>query len=139
MTEQELNDNYEYKVTKRALLREFPFIKEVFIKFPDEIDKYNTMIFIDVVIDPYALSHMFGVKMDKVVDRYLRSGEPYWSPYISSYFADRDDSDDIKREIHNLLNGVHNSTAIPPELKLGKKLDIGSWYAYPESVPRLPN
>jgi len=139
MTEQELNDNYEFKVTKRALLREYPFIKKVFIKHPDEIDKYNSMIFFDVVIDPYILGNMFGVKICNVVERYLRQGDTYWSPYLSSYFADRENTYDIKKEIDNLIWGIHNSTAIPPELKLGKKLDIGSWYADPDSVPQLPN
>lgn len=138
MTEQELNDNYEYKVTKRALLREFPFIKDVFIKHPDEIDKYSSIIFIDFIIDPYIMTHMLGVKLDKVVDRYLRSGQPYWSPFLSSYFADRDDVDEPLREMKNLMRGIHESTAIPSELKLDRKLDSGSWYSYPESVPRLP-
>jgi hypothetical protein len=139
MTEQELNDNYEYKVTKRALLREFPFIKDVFFKDPNDIERYSSMIFMDLVIDPYVLGHMFGAKMCKIVDRFLRRGESYWSPYLSSFFTNREDIEEIKEEISKLLIGIHNSTAIPPELKLGKKLDIGAWHAYPDSVPHLPN
>jgi hypothetical protein len=36
MTAQELNDNYEYKITKRALIKEFPFIKDVFVREEEE-------------------------------------------------------------------------------------------------------
>ena len=32
MTKEELYDNYEFKVTKRTLMSEFPFIKDVYVQ-----------------------------------------------------------------------------------------------------------
>ena len=55
MTEEELYDNYEFKVTKRALMREFPFIKNVYVKDPATIDQYKSFIFLDADINPYEL------------------------------------------------------------------------------------
>ena len=31
MTKEELEDNYQFKVTKKALMRELPFIKDVYV------------------------------------------------------------------------------------------------------------
>jgi hypothetical protein len=52
MTEQDIYDNYEFKVLDRALRREFPFIKKVYVKDPADIGKYETMQFLDVDINP---------------------------------------------------------------------------------------
>lgn len=136
MTQQELEDNYEYKVTKKALLREFPFITKVFIKHPDEVDKYSTMIFFDVEINPYVLAHMFGLTVDKITDKYLRSGQVYWSPYLGSFIkGGQENVSEIMKAIRSLMNGIHNSPAIPKELKLNKTLDIGTYISNPDVVP----
>ena len=54
MTYQQLMDNYEFKIAKKMLKREYPWIKDVVIR-EDEINKWN-LIFLDVTIDPYELS-----------------------------------------------------------------------------------
>lgn len=136
MTEEELYDNYEFKVTKRALMREFPFIKNVYVKDPATIDRYNSYIFLDVDINPYELSHQYGVKVDKTTDRFLRKGDPYWAPYLSLFIAgDIENSRPISKAINDLVHGIAHSVAIPQELKLGKELDIGGYHANPNTVP----
>jgi hypothetical protein len=138
MTLEELYDNYEFKVTKRALMREFPFIKNVYVKDPASLEKYQSFIFLDVDINPYELSQQYGLKMDKTVDKYLRRGEPYWVPYLSMYVRGVDSVEDtlpIKRAIAELLSGIHNSVAIPLELKLGKELEVSGYHANPNTVP----
>ena len=136
MTVEELYDNYTFKVIKRALMREFPFIKNVYVKDPDTIDKYKSFIFIDVDINPYELSHQYGLKVDKIADRYLRRGEDYSTPYISLFIGGGiEDSRPIRNAIGELMDGVQNSTAIPQEFKLGKDIEIGGYYANHNTVP----
>ena len=136
MTSEELYDNYTFKVIKRALMREFPFIKNVYVKDPATIDKYKSFIFIDVDINPYELSHQYGLKMDKIADRYLRRGEPYYGPYLSMFIGGPiEDSRPIRNAISELMDGVQNSTAIPQEFKLGKDIEIGGYYANHNTVP----
>jgi len=136
MTEQELYDNYEFKVTKRALMREFPFIKNVYVKDPATIDQYNSFIFLDVDINPYEMSHMYGLKIDPIVNKYLRRGEPYWAPYLSLFIKGGvEDSYPIKKSIGDLMNGVRKSPAMPSELKLDRELDIKSYHANPDTIP----
>jgi hypothetical protein len=63
MTREELENNYEYKVTKKALMREFPFIKDVFVKEDEEINKWSFGIFLDLIIDPFAFGHQYGFRV----------------------------------------------------------------------------
>ena len=136
MTLEELYDNYEFKVTKRALMREFPFIKNVYMKDPANINRYESIIFLDVDINPYEFSQQYGLKLDKIADKYLRRGEPYWGPYLSMFVSgDIEDTWPIKTAIGELVNGIHNSLAIPQELKLGKELDVTAYHADPNTVP----
>ena len=136
MTEQELYDNYTFKVVKRALMREFPFIKNVYVKDPDSIDKYKSFIFLDVDINPYELSHQYGLKVDRITDKYLRRGEPQWAPYLSLFVSGGvEDTYPIKQAINDLVHGIQKSPAIPQEFKLDRELDIGSYHAGPDTLP----
>ena len=136
MTEQELYDNYTFKVVKRALMREFPFIKNVYVRDPDSIDKYKSFIFLDVDINPYELSHMYGLKVDPITNKYLRRGEPYWAPYLSMFIKSGvEDTYPIKKAINDLVYSIQKSPAIPQEFKLDRELDIGSYHAGPDTIP----
>jgi hypothetical protein len=137
MTEQELYDNYEFKITKRALMREFPFIKNVYVKDPATIDQYNSFIFLDVDINPYEMSHQYGLKVDRITDKYLRRGEPYWGPYLSLFVSGGvEETWPIKKAISDLMNGIRKSPAMPSELKLDRELDIRAYHANPDTLPR---
>lgn len=138
MTREELENNYEYKVTKKALMREFPFIKDVFVKDDNDINKWMTTIYLDVIIDPFALTHQYGLPIWNVIIKYLKLGEEYTSPYISIFIGSNDRvelASPINRAMEELMDGVHKSPAIPYELKLGKELKLGSFTATPSSLP----
>ena len=136
MTEQELYDNYEFKITKRALMREFPFIKNVYVKDPATIDEYKSFIFLDADINPYEMSHMYGLKVDRITDKYLRRGEPYWGPYLSLFISGGvEETWPIKKAISELMNGIRKSPAMPSELKLDRELDIRAYHANPDTLP----
>jgi len=136
MTEQELYDNYTFKVVKRALMREFPFIKNVYVKDPATIDQYNSFIFLDVDINPYEMSQMYGLKIDPIANRYLRRGEPFWAPFLSMFIKGGvEETYPIKKAIDDLVNSVQKSTALPQEFKLDRELDISTFHASPDTVP----
>lgn len=136
MTEQELYDNYTFKVVKRALMREFPFIKNVYVKDPADVDKYSMFIFLDVDINPYELSQMYGLKIDPIPNRYLRRGEPYWAPYLSMFIKGGvEETYPIKKAIDDLVKSIQRSSAIPQEFKLDRELDISTFHASPDTVP----
>ena len=138
MTREELENNYEYKVTKKALMREFPFIKDVYVKDDNDIDKWSSNIYLDLIIDPFAFAHQYGFRVWGSVINYLKRGEEYMSPYISIFIGDDDRvelASPINKAMEELMDGVHKSPAIPYELKLGKKLHVGTFTATPSSLP----
>jgi hypothetical protein len=47
MTKEEIENTYEFKIIKKAVMREFPFIKDVFISEDDskELDEYKYIYF----------------------------------------------------------------------------------------------
>ena len=137
-TEEEIKNNYEFKVIVRLLKREFPFIKDVNFKHNEDINKWNDSLYINLDIDPFVLSHMYGLPLWKVIVDYLRRGESYWTPYISIFLDGNDrvrDAEPINKAIGELVHGIHKSPAIPNELKLGKEIRIGSYEVDPSTVP----
>ena len=138
MTREELENNYEYKVTKKALMREFPFIKDVFVKEDEDITRWSHTIYLDVIIDPFAFGHQYGFRVWGPIINYLKRGEPYMSPYLSLFIGDPDRvelASPINKAMEELMDGIHKSPAIPHELKLGKELVIGTFTATPSSLP----
>jgi hypothetical protein len=138
MTVQELNDNYEYKITKRALIKEFPFIKDVFVREEEEINKWSTIIYIDLIIDPFVFAQQYGFRVWGPIINILKRGENYRSPYISIFIGNDDRvelASPVNKAMEELMYGIHESPAIPHELKLGKELRIGTFTATPSSLP----
>ena len=137
MTREELENNYEYKVTKKALMREFPFVKDVLFE-DDDITKWKSNIYLDLIIDPFALAHQYGFRVWGPIINALKRGEDYMSPYLSLFIGDGDRvelASPINKAMEELMDGIRDSPAIPHELKLSKKLNLGSFTATPSSLP----
>lgn len=136
MTYEELKDNYEYKIAKKMLLREYPWIKDVVIR-EDEINKWN-LIFLDIIIDPYELGRQKNWTPAKYLERMIKDNGEYWSPYLSTFYKDAawEDTKPLQNDIDKSLESIHSSPALPTELRLPgtRKFQVGSWYAYPTSI-----
>ena len=136
MTKEELYDNYEFKITKRTLMREFPFIKDVYAEDEEAINRYEHYIWLSVDIDPYQMGQMYGLKVINFVTRALKRGEPYWVPYLSTLMVGSvDDTWPIRQALEKVMSGVHYSPALPSELKLPKQLEISGHMVKPEYLP----
>jgi hypothetical protein len=132
---EDLYSNYEYKVTVKALKREFPFIKDVRIN-EENINKYG-LIFIYIVIDPYQMAKMYNLTPNKfVLDRIMEGKKDFDIPAITpSIFVSESHSDvkPITSAIDNLITDVHNSNAIPSTMKMfrGRQLSVGGYMVDP--------
>ena len=139
ITYEELMDNYEFKVSKKILMREYPWIKDVVYKNPNDINKYS-LIFIDLVVDPYELAEEYGWDVIWYIDRRVALGEfPNYS-YLSILFdgpKSTDGAKDLQNQIERDLHSIHRSAAIPQELKLpeDRRLVIGGVYVDPNTKP----
>ena len=138
MTREQLENNYEYKVTKKALMREFPFVKDVYVKDDNDIDKWRGTVYLDLIIDPFAFAHQYGFRVWGPIINALKRGEEYMSPYLSLFIGTDDRvelASPVNKAMEELMNGIHRSPAIPHELKLSKTLNIGTFTATPSSLP----
>ena len=135
MTYEELLNNYEYKITKKGLMREYPFIKDI-LDNEDDFPKYNSVVFVTLVIDPYILANMFGVKVWGGVTRALKRGDDFDSPTLS-IFLDYNIDLGIKvgDSISDFTDAIHGSRAIPDEYRMSKLLRVGNYITYPSSLP----
>ena len=145
MTYDELLNNYEFKIAKKMLMREYPWIKDVKIK-EDEINKWN-LIFLDVTIDPFELGRQYDWTVMPYVKRNIMDDGEYWSPYLSTFYSNASflDAKPLQEEIDKALESIHTSPALPTELRLpeNRKFNTGRWYAFPntitpEDTPQIP-
>lgn len=128
VTPNEVENNYEFKLMKKVLRQEFPWIKDVLVPNDEDINKYN-LIFLQLVIDPFMLQQEVGLPLERWIKRYLsdplhtNTNRPYAyiSAYISTMFnGDRDITRDLHDDVEKTMRSVGRSAAIPHDLKLRK-------------------
>lgn len=127
LTYEQLINNYEYKVSKKILIGEYPWIKDVTLDGEDKINLYN-LIFINLHINPFELSEVTGWPIASWTLNDIKNGRTYWSPYLSILFnIPYSDTKLIINKIDDTLKNIHTSSALPQELKLpqNRKLIIG--------------
>ena len=139
-TQEELDSNYTFKIIQKSLKQEFPFIKKVYLRNPKDLDKWSNNIFVDVDINPYEISERYGLPLDGLTERYLRRGQEYWSPHLSMFFRlntieERRIIGNIVNDTNYLIHSIQENAAIPDHLKFFKKVNIGAWYANPDTYP----
>ena len=128
ITPQELYNNYEYKVTVKALKREYPWIINVGVD-ESKINEYN-LIFIDVYYDPFTVEDEYGWSISRWTKNAIDDGMEYYSPYLSTAFdVSYETAKDITDDIDEMMKGINKSPAMPYDLKLPgtRKLAIGRW------------
>ena len=134
VTPTEVENNYEFKLMKKVLRQEYPWIKDVLVPSDEEINKYN-LIFLPIVIDPFILQKEVGLPLERWIKRYLSDEHykqtnrqyAYVSSYISTMFnGDRDISTLLQGELDILMRSVGRSAAIPNDLKMGKGRQFSS-------------
>lgn len=139
MTREELYNNYQFKVSKRIIMNEFPFVKDIVVMDEEFINKYKHNLYVDLIIDPYLMADMYGFTVWPAVIRTHKRGEPYWSTGLSIFLDDEDRIElahPIRRRIEQIFDSVADSEALPNELKLdGKSIHPASYWAYPDTLP----
>jgi len=128
-TPEELYDNYTFKLIKRALMREFPYIKNVFVGDFD-LGKYNT-IFLNFEFDPAIWEETYKDEFQGWLKKEIEAGK-----YIDVAFPmtasnmTYEEYQPIKRKIEKVMSDVANTDAVPRELKIqgNRSVAIGTWH-----------
>ena len=118
MTQEEIQNNYTYKVVRKVLTREYPWIKDVQLDVP-RLENFKYVIFLDIFIDPYELGKEQEWEVARWVDRSVEQGKQYDSTMLSLFFVGSSpDMSEQKDEVNKTIEDVQRSPAIPPEMRL---------------------
>lgn len=120
MTPEELSENYQFNVAKKLLMKKYPWVKDV--KFnSEELNDYS-LIFLTLSIDPWELARKESAEVSSLLRRnfsWMRTAS-----FLNIFFAG--DMKYIENEIQKTLDSIHNSPALPKEMRLpqGRKFSV---------------
>lgn len=128
-TTEELYDNYTFKLIRRALMKEFPYIKDVFVN-PFDLGKYNT-IFLNFELDPAIWEETYNdefqgwIKNELDKRKYIDMSFPMTATDMTY-----EEYQPIKKSIERVMSQVVQSDAVPQELKIQghRPVAIGTWH-----------
>jgi hypothetical protein len=138
MTIEEIENSYVFKVVRRALMNELPYIKEVRVSRESFNDTY-TLIFMEFDFDPFIFSKLHNIPLSNMYLRSLnyRDEDSTSVPQIFFKKDYRDEVSSIMRGIDTLVKDIESSPAIPKEYKiLNKKLTPYYYRALKEFIPQ---
>lgn len=137
MTKEEIENSYVFKVVRRALMNELPYIKGVHVDESSIKDTY-TIVFLTLDFDPFIFSLQYNIPFAKIWLNYLRLvGEDKTSvPGIFFKPEYREQVDSKMKDIENLVNDIQKSPAIPNEYKIKKKLVPLQYRVLKEYIPQ---
>jgi len=123
ITLDELYNNLEFKLAKKLVRLEYPWIKDLIVFNPDNLNKFS-LIFVEPVIDAEELAREYDFELPSYINYYIRTDRQFFSPYLSTMFTSHNDatniSIDISNKIEKLFKTIHNNPAIPDTMRLPK-------------------
>ena len=135
LTTEEVLNSYEFKIIKKVLKSEYPWIKDVVISHPEDINEYS-LIFLDFIIDPIKLAMDEDWKFMWYAPSLINRGHRF--PFFNTlYDIDYDTSKDEIDLIEFKMGKVKKSPALPHELKLpsDRKFAHSSFIIEPQELP----
>ena len=141
MTQEELENNYTYKIIRKVLMREYPWIKDVQLDVPG-LEKFEYALFLDIYINPYELGGERGYSVARWIESAIRNNEDYYTSVITMYFdGSSEEMRAITQEVNDTITSTQNSPAIPYDLRLpsDKRFMVGSYHLADDiTIPILP-
>lgn len=138
MTKEEIENSYVFKVVRRALMNELPYIKDVRVH-DKSIDETKTLIMMEMDFDPFIFSKLYNIPLANIYLRSLKYNEQDSTSVPQIFFKREyyDEVDSIMKGIDKLVKDVQSSPAIPNEYKIpNKKLHPFYYRTLKEYIPQ---
>jgi len=138
MNKQEVEQSLPFRAVKKILKKAYPFI--VRLEVPDDVEKYNSLIFLDIYIDIYKLMDIMPkYEIDSFYMRYYLNAteKNIWGSSTFGTFFQGDTAKErmdyfkpMVDDITKILSSVARSQAIPHELRLAndRVFDVSNFY-----------
>jgi hypothetical protein len=134
MTPEQLRNNYQYKVVRRAIMEKFPWITDIMFD-ENDLNQYYT-IFLDFVVDPDKVKELTDLSFARYVANRIDKGYYYKALYPSLLFdlSYEQGKNTITDPMEDLMVKIHDSPALPDELKLpsGRSFKPSSFIVNPD-------
>lgn len=137
MTKEEIENSYVFKVVRRALMNELPYIKGVHVDESSLKDTYS-IVFLTLDFDPFIFSLQYNIPLAKIWLNYLRLFDEDKTSVPQIFFKPeyREQVNLKMEDIENLVNEIQKSPAIPNEYKIKKKMAPLQYRVLKEYVPQ---
>ena len=108
---------YEYKLMKKILKQEYPWIID--IAKCETSDSYTYVKPIDIIVNADQLVELTNCELESWASNLIEKDGQYESLYLQVAVKDdcKEEMVDINRNIERIMNSVHMNDAIPPSLK----------------------
>ena len=127
-TREEIENNYEFKVMRRLLKKEFPFITDM--SLTHNWDDYKSLLFVDISLSPKTLMEYLNIPITPSSTKYLRfssTSVPYLTMLFPSQYNKGDVITDLGKNIQAIITRVHQSSSIPDEMRLPRDVSVSSY------------
>jgi hypothetical protein len=141
-TKEEVEASPIFRIVKKGLMRKYPWIKKVMSSDDESIQKYTSMLFLEVDIDIKELADQQGWTLEPwVSDSKVYSwrgnkftSSPYLGILVTNLYSDQ--ARDLQNEIDSDIKRMQKSDVIPSEYKIDKTMGISNFiYYYPTPQP----
>ena len=131
-TPEDIYNVYAFKLIKRALRREFPWIKDVFVR-QEDLDLYTT-IFLNFEFDPTEFSKAYGHETKAWIQELIDAG--YYLDYSYPNLINDMSYEDwrpVRDSIRRTIKDVSENPALPDEFKFreignNRNIELGTWH-----------
>jgi len=140
MTKQEVESSLPFKAARKILKSRFPWITK--IEAPEDAERYSSLIFIEVYIDPYKFLESYPeYSLDTFFIKHVKRDDSFktWGSTNMGVFVQKQGEDNkekfemfrpISDEVTKILNSIGRSQAFPEELRLNgnRTFDLNNFY-----------
>lgn len=127
MTEQEVLQNPEYKMSTNSLKRQYHWIKG--FEFDGDINEYRTIIFITLIVDWEEIASTYHWTLQ----RFVKPEQGYITPYMGTAFKEGTEyTSPILDKLNREFELFHESNILPHDMKLPKELSIIAFKSNPK-------
>ena len=137
-TKAEVESSPMFKIIKKAIMRKYPWIKDIYAGDEEDMRKYSSMLFLDADIDAKQLADEKGWTLEQWVDpdiqRRIYKREYFDTVYLSVLFTKPSDEEarQLQNDIDDEMKRIQKSNAIPSDIKIGKTLGLSNFrYNFP--------
>ena len=136
-TKAEVESSPIFKIVKKAIMRKYPWIKDLYVGDEEDISRYNSMLFLDMDIDALKMVEEYEMTPEFWITNPswgFRNRPSYDSVYLTT-MVNKDDyqeARDLQDEVESEMRRIQNSDAIPSEYKINKRFGISTFkHFYP--------